>query len=109
MLKISKIAFLILFMITFVSSGFCKDATASDFPEKERKDFLTGCIQRGLQRGGDPDYVYEFCKCSWEVQSTNMTYEEYTEMKSLARQGKKPGEIPQLMRIWDKLQECKYK
>jgi len=109
MLKLVKIVFIILLMNAFVSVGLCKDPTVSEFPEKERNDFLTGCIQRGLQRGDDPDYVDKFCKCSWEVQCTNMTYEEYVEMKRLAKQGKKPEEIPQLMRIWDKLHGCKNK
>jgi len=109
MIKLFKSRLLFFSIITFFSIGFYSEINASDFPEKERADFLTGCIRRGLERGDDPDYVNKFCKCSWEVQSTNMTYEEYKEMKELAMKGKKPEEIPQLMRIWDKLQQCKSK
>jgi len=109
MLKTVKIAFLILLINAFVSICLCNDTAASEFPEKERHDFLTGCIQRGLQRGDNQDYVEKFCKCSWEVQCNNMTYEEYVEMTHLIKQGKNPEEIPQLMRIWDKLNGCKNK
>ena len=107
MVKLFKCCLLFLSISTFFIIGFFSEISASDFPEKEKKEFLSGCIRRGLERGADPDYVNNFCKCSWEVQATNMTYEEYKEMKELAMKGKKPDEIPQLVRIMDKLQECK--
>lgn len=110
MTKLLNLIFLLIFiMIPIIPNGYCQDLKNSTFPEKERSDFLNGCIQRGLQRGDDPDYVRNFCNCSWEVQSTHMTYEEYIEMIHMAKEGKNPAEIPQLRRIWDKLQGCKNK
>lgn len=110
MSKFESLILLLMFILApLIPSGYCQESGNSNFPEKERDDFLNGCIQRGLQRGDDPVYVESFCNCSWDVQSTGMTYEEYLEMQRMAMEGKSPAEIPQLMRIWDKLQKCKSK
>ena len=77
------------------------------FPEDLRARFFMGCVGRGAQRGDDLYYVTSFCTCTFDAMSRGMTVDEYKEMESLQRAGKKVPEIPQLSRVWDDIQACK--
>jgi len=107
MLKLVRIIFLLLLTSIFICGCSHKNTIVTQFSEKDRDDFFRGCTQSGLRGGADPKYIEKFCNCAWEVQYTNMTYEEYREIANLRQQGKKTEEIPQLMKIVEKLQKCK--
>lgn len=77
-------------------------------PVQELKENLvSGCESRGLERGANPDAVYAFCSCTWDVLSHGLTVAEYVQMDALVASKGSPASLPFWARIQSKLQTCK--
>lgn len=95
---------LLLISVVITSSVF-----AGSPAQELKKDLVSGCVSRGLERGGNPDAVYVFCSCTWDVLSHSLTVAEYVQMEALASSKGNPTTLPFWADLQPKLQVCKEK
>ena len=98
-----NIALLAIAMITSLP------AIAASPAQELKKNLVSSCVSRGLQRGDNPDAVYVFCSCTWEVLSNNLTVAEYVQLDTLSTTKNTPASLPFWTRLQPKLQACKEK
>ncbi len=103
-----KNTFLLLALFFVVSSS--SFAGNNHSPAQElKKNLVSGCMSRGLDRGDNPAAVYAFCSCTWDVLSKNLTVAEYVQMDALSSTNKSPKTLSFWNQIQSKLQSCKEK
>lgn len=74
-----------------------------------KKDLVGSCVSRGLQRDNNPDAVYMFCSCTWDVLSQNLTVEQYVQLDALSTTNGNITNLSFWSELQPKLQLCKEK
>ncbi len=97
----------IAFLVIAMAASF--SAFAASPAQELKKNLVSDCVSRGLQRGDNPDAVYAFCSCAWEALSSNLTVAEYVQMDALSATKGNPASLPFWARLQPKLQVCKEK